>query len=207
MFPVEATRHCVVESLHDEKDNGNIRDFIGSGSKWTFEPYNADEKDGDGDKRVQAYNFRMCLTDNPSNRIPFKKPATYDEREYELLLRNFEKGERSVPWINSKMPNRKTDTNNRLGFSTDFIGRNYEWPEASYARRAEIFKTHLDYQKGLMWTLANHPRVPSKIRAEVSRWGTCKDEFLDGSGDGWQSLPFRTSRTATFANASSPTGK
>ena len=92
-----------------------------------------------------------------------------------------------MPWINSKMPNRKTDTNNRLGFSTDFIGRNYEWPEATYERRAEIFKAHLDYQQGLMWTLANHLRVPEKVRAEVSRWGTCRDEFLDGPGDGWQS--------------------
>ncbi len=152
-----------------------------------IEPFNPNEKDGDGDKRVQAYNFRMCLTDYPENRIPFRKPANYDEKEYELLLRNCAKGETAVPWINSKMPNRKTDTNNRLGFSTDFIGRNYEWPEASYARRAEIFKAHLDYQQGLMWTLANHPRVPERIRAEVSRWGTCKDEFRDGPGDGWQS--------------------
>ena len=152
-----------------------------------IEPRNPDEKDGDGDKRVQAYCFRMCLTDDPENRIPFKKPANYDEKEYELLFRNFAKGEGAVPWINSKMPNRKTDTNNRLGFSTDFIGRNYEWPEASYERRAEIFKAHLDYQQGLMWTLANHPRVPEKIRAEVSKWGTCRDEFTDGPGDGWQS--------------------
>ena len=154
-----------------------------------IEPYNPDEKDGDGDKRVQAYNFRMCLTDDPENRIPFKKPANYDEKEYELLFRNYEKGESTGrgPWINSNMPNRKTDTNNRGGFSTDFIGRNYEWPEASYERRAEIFKAHLDYQKGLMWTLANHPRVPEKIRKGVSKWGTCKDEFLDGPGDGWQS--------------------
>ena len=154
-----------------------------------IEPYNPDEKDGDGDKRVQAYNFRMCLTDDPENRIPFKKPANYDEKEYELLFRNYEKGEATArgPWINSNMPNRKTDTNNRGGFSTDFIGRNYEWPEASYERRAEIFKAHLDYQRGLMWTLANHPRVPEKIRNGVSKWGTCKDEFLDGPGDGWQS--------------------
>ena len=152
-----------------------------------IEPCNPDEKDGDGDKRVQAYNFRMCLTDDPENRISFKKPANYDEREYELLFRNFANGETAIPWINSKMPNRKTDTNNRLGFSTDFIGRNYEWPEASYERRAEIFKAHLDYQQVLMWTLANHSRVPEKIRAEVSRWGTCKDEFTDGPGDGWQS--------------------
>ena len=152
-----------------------------------IEPCNPNEKDGDGDKRVQAYCFRMCLTDDPANRIPFKKPANYDEKEYELLFRNFANGETAIPWINSKMPNRKTDTNNRLGFSTDFIGRNYEWPEASYERRAEIFKAHLDYQQGLMWTLANHPRVPEKIRAEVSRWGTCRDEFTDGPGDGWQS--------------------
>ena len=152
-----------------------------------IEPYNPDEKNGDGDKRVQAYCFRMCLTDDPENRIPFARPANYDEREYELLFRNFAKGEEVIPWINSKMPNRKTDTNNKRGFSTDFIGRNWDWPEASYERRAEIFKAHLDYQQGLMWTLANHPRVPEKIRAEVSRWGTCKDEFKDGPGDGWQS--------------------
>ena len=154
-----------------------------------IEPFNPKEKDGDGDKRVQAYNFRMCLTDDPANRIPFKKPANYNEREYELLFRNFEQGETSAPWnsARSPMPNRKTDTNNKGGFSTDFIGRNYEWPEASYERRAEIFKAHLDYQRGLMWTLANHPRVPEKIRAEVSKWGTCRDEFLDGPGDGWQS--------------------
>jgi hypothetical protein len=152
-----------------------------------IEPHNPAEKNGDGDKRVQAYNFRMCLTDKPENRIPFKKPDNYNELEYELLFRNFAKGETSIPWINSKMPNRKTDTNNRLGFSTDFIGRNYEWPEASYSRRAEIFKAHLDYQRGLMWTLANHPRIPEKIRSVVSRWGTCKDEFKDGPGDGWQS--------------------
>ena len=152
-----------------------------------IEPRNPNEKDGDGDKRVQAYNFRMCLTDDPANRIPFKKPANYDEREYELLFRNFAKGVTSIPLINSRMPNRKTDTNNRGGFSTDFIGRNWEWPEASYERRREIFKAHLDYQRGLMWTLANHPRVPEKVREYVSRWGTCKDEFLDGPGDGWQS--------------------
>ena len=152
-----------------------------------IEPYNPDEKDGDGDKRVQAYNFRMCLTDDPENRIPFKKPASYDEKEYELLFRNFAQGESRRPLGNDRMPNRKTDTNNNGGFSTDFIGRNYEWPEASYARRAEIFKAHLDYQQGLMWTLANHPRVPEKVRSYISRWGTCRDEFLDGPGDGWPS--------------------
>ena len=126
---------------------------------------------------VQAYCYRMCLTDVPENRIPFGKPTDYDERNYELLLRNFEKGRADIPWINSPMPNRKTDTNNRGAFSTDFIGQNRSYPEASYAERDRIAAAHLAYQQGLMWTLANHPRVPETVRKEVSRWGTCRDEF------------------------------
>ena len=103
--------------------------------------------DGTGDGRVQAYCFRMCLTDVPENRIPFKKPVGYRELDYELLLRNLEKGLSAVPpWINSKMPNRKTDTNNRGGFSTDFIGGNHVYPEASYAEREQIVAAHLRYQ-------------------------------------------------------------
>ncbi len=141
-------------------------------------------EEGAGDGRVQAYCFRMCLTDHPENQIPFQKPADYAPERYELLLRNFEAGERGLPWINSPMPNRKTDTNNRTGFSTDFIGQNYAYPEASYAEREKIVAAHLHYQQGLMWTLANSPRVPDPIRAEVARWGMCKDEFTRGAG--WQ---------------------
>lgn len=139
---------------------------------------------GTGDKGIQAYCFRMCLTDHPENRIPFAKPNGYHELNYELLLRNYEAGETSVPWINSSMPNRKTDTNNRLGFSTDFIGQNYNYPEASYSEREKMVEAHRQYQQGVMWTLANHPRIPENIRKEVSRWGTCKDEF--DRTDGWQ---------------------
>lgn len=154
------------------------------------EPYDPELKPGDGDKRVQAYCFRMCLTTDPKNRIPFAKPEGYDERDFELLFRDFaadKDGKYVVPWINSRMPKGKTDTNNRAGFSTDFIGANWNWPEATYAERRKIFDAHLERQKGLMWTLANHPRVPEQIRNEVSKWGTCKDEFKDGPGDGWQS--------------------
>ncbi|MCU0396094.1 MAG: FAD-dependent oxidoreductase [Chitinophagaceae bacterium] len=139
---------------------------------------------GSGDKGVQAYCFRMTLTDHPDNRIPFAKPAGYNELYYELLLRNYEAGETGFPWINSHMPNRKTDTNNRLGFSSDFIGQNHAYPEASYAERERIIEAHRQYQQGLMWTLAYHPRMPEHIRQEVSRWGTCKDEYE--RGDGWQ---------------------
>lgn len=142
------------------------------------------KKDGSGDNKIQAYCFRMCLTDHTENRIPFEKPANYDELEYELLLRNYEAGEKGFPWINSDMPNRKTDTNNRLGFSTDFIGQNYNYPEAGYAEREKIAERHRNYLKGVMWTLAYHPRMSEHIRNEVSRWGLCKDEFTEGKG--WQ---------------------
>ena len=159
---------------------------------------NVNEKpglEGHGDKKIQAYCFRMCLTDHPDNRIPFQKPANYDEVNYELLFRNYEArkgpiremysyGNSLLPWINSSMPNRKTDTNNTFGFSTDYIGRNYDYPEASYGERERIIEDHRNYQMGLMWTLANHPRIPEEVREEASRWGTTKDEFE--RADGWQ---------------------
>ncbi len=136
------------------------------------------------DHRIQAYCFRMCLTNHPENRIPFARPDGYQEADYELLFRNYEAGYKGIPWINSGMPNRKTDTNNRDGFSTDFIGRNYAWPQGTYTEREKIRARHLHYQQGLMWTLANHPRIPENVRKEVSHWGMSKDEFTDG--DGWQ---------------------
>ena len=141
-------------------------------------------QEGSGDHRVQAYCFRMCMTDHPENRIPWAKPELYHEQWYELLFRNFEAGAKVTPWYPVPMPNRKTDTNNNRGFSTDLIGQNYAYPEASYAAREAIVERHRLYQQGLMWTLANHPRMPESIRNEVSRWGLCKDEF--DRGDGWQ---------------------
>lgn len=141
-------------------------------------------EEGSGDRKIQAYCFRMCLTDVEDNRRPFTKPEGYNEQWYELLLRNFEAGEVIVPWINTPMPNRKTDINNRLGFSTDFIGQNYNYPEASYEERTQIVARHRLYQQGLLWTLVSNPRVPEHVRREVSRWGTTKDEFVEGGG--WQ---------------------
>lgn len=142
------------------------------------------DSEGAGDHRVQAYCFRMCMTDHPDNQIPVEKPDGYNERTYELLFRNYEVGEPDVPWINGSMPNRKTDLNNRLGFSTDFIGHNYCYPDASYAEREKIVLAHLKYQQGLLWTLANHPRIPIAIRDQVARWCPCKDEFVGTNG--WQ---------------------
>ena len=139
--------------------------------------------DGDGDKRVQAYNFRLCATDRPENRRAWPKPANYDEKQYELLLRNFEAGDLRLPWNPILMPNRKTDANNNFAFSTDHIGKNYAYPDGDYATRAKIWQEHVDYQKGLMWTMANHPRVPEKVRKHYQTWSLAKDEFLDT--DNW----------------------
>jgi lysophospholipase L1-like esterase len=139
-------------------------------------------KEGAADKRVQAYNLRLCLTDVKENQTPFTEPPGYDARRYELLLRNFEAGETRTPWAPVMMPNRKTDVNNNHGFSTDYIGHSYDWPEADHAAREKIFQEHLRYHQGFVWTLMNNPRVPERIRSEVSRWGLCKDEFHDFGG-------------------------
>ncbi|MBL9209658.1 MAG: FAD-dependent oxidoreductase [Opitutaceae bacterium] len=136
-----------------------------------------------GDRKVQAYNFRMCTTDVPENRRTWEKPANYDPLWYELLLRNFEAGDHRAPWNPVWMPNRKTDTNNNYAISTDFIGQNWDYPDADYATRAKIWQRHVDWQKGLMWTLAHHPRVPERVRAEFQRLGLAKDEFTDN--DNW----------------------
>ena len=136
-------------------------------------------EDGSADDRVQAYCFRMCMSNVPANSTPFPKPADYDESMYELLFRNFEAGDMRIPMHPLMMPNGKTDTNNNHAFSTDNIGMNYDYPEASYDERAKIVADHVRYQQGLMWTLANHPRVPQKVRDHMRQWGLAADEFTD----------------------------
>jgi len=137
---------------------------------------------GAGDHRVQAYCFRMCLTTVDENRIAFPQPDGYDPSEYELLLRVLDSGWREVFQKFDPIPNRKTDTNNHGPFSTDHIGANYDYPDGSYERRREIVREHERYQKGLMYFLANDPRVPDDVRTQMARWGLAKDEFTDNGG-------------------------
>ena len=137
-------------------------------------------RNGQGDSRVQAYCFRMCLTTVSANRVPFARPSEYDPGQYELLLRVFRKGWRETFRKFDPIPNGKTDTNNHGPFSTDNIGMNYDYPEASYERRREILREHENYQKGLMHFLANDARVPSDVREEFAQWGLAADEFTDG---------------------------
>ncbi|MEW6302382.1 MAG: FAD-dependent oxidoreductase [Verrucomicrobiota bacterium] len=146
-------------------------------------------KPGDGDKRVQAYNYRLCYTTNAANRLPLAPPPAYDAKKYELLGRYLEAlvaaGRKPVLgqfWNPIWMPNHKTDINNNGGFSTDFISMNWDYPEADYAKREQIAKEHENYIRGFMWFLATSPRVPENMREEMKRWGPCKDEFQDTLG-------------------------
>ncbi len=136
-------------------------------------------QEGSADKKIQAYCFRMCLTDVPENRIPVEKPTAYDEQEYELLFRAFENTDLWPLFIMSKMPNGKTDSNNYGCFSSDYIGMNYDYPEGDYETREAIINAHKNYTLGLLWTLANHPRIPQKIRDEYKKWGLPKDEYIE----------------------------
>jgi len=128
---------------------------------------------------VQAYCYRYCVTDHPDNRLPFPKPDGYDPKQYELLLRVYAAGWRETFDKFDPVPNRKTDSNNHGPFSTDNIGFNYDYPEASYERRKEILREHELYQKGWLWFIANDPRVPRDMQERMRQWGLSKDEFQD----------------------------
>lgn len=134
---------------------------------------------GSADKRIQAYCFRMCLTDQPANRVPFARPVGYDPARYALAARLFATGWRESFDKFDPIPNRKTDTNNHGPFSTDYIGQNYDYPEASYARRRQIIQAHKAYQQGLMYFLSHDAQVPAEVRNKMQQWGLAKDEFTD----------------------------
>jgi len=140
-------------------------------------------KVGEGDSRLQAYCFRMCLTDVPENRVTIEKPEGYDEANYEILFRAIQAGQKNRFFKFSLMPNRKTDSNNDSGISTDFIGENHgsswDWTTLDHDERLALAKKQEKWQRGLVWTLQNHPRVPEAIRNTHAKWGLPKDEFTD----------------------------
>eukprot|EP00051_Salpingoeca_urceolata_P005992 m.79717 g.79717 ORF g.79717 m.79717 type:complete len:670 (+) comp14635_c0_seq1:59-2068(+) len=140
---------------------------------------------GEADKKVQSYNFRLCVTKNVSNQIAFPKPAGYDASEWELLRRYVAAlgGQYRVPSPNTApVPNSKYDMNNGGPVSSDFIGASWDYPEANYSYRQEIWRRHRDYQQGLLWTLTNDPGIPEHVRDEAKAWGLCKDEFPATNG-------------------------
>ncbi len=144
---------------------------------------------GEGDKSVQSYCFRMCLTQNKENQLPLTEPDKYDPERYELLARllkkkSWEQLGNGNGFIISPMPNNKTDWNNYglAGISSNYTGKSHEYPDANYDKRKEIWNDHINYQQGLLWYIATDKRVPSHLRDEMNSWGYCRDEFLDTNG-------------------------
>ena len=142
---------------------------------------------GSADRKVQSYNFRMIMSDDPANRTPYPKPPGYDPHRYELLaLRLAAETQRlgRAPHYHEEVliapiPNHKADFNNQGAFSTDYIGGSWKYPNANYSERAAIRQAHVDYTEGFFYFLAHDPRVPKPLQEEVNQWGLAKDEFVD----------------------------
>ena len=142
---------------------------------------------GSADKKVQAYNFRLILSEDPSNQAPFPKPPGYDPKRYELLGRLLDATAKKLgraPRMNdvvliAGIPNHKADINNQGAFSTDFIGKSWGYPDGDYRSRARIWQDHTDYTQGFFYFLGHDPRVPASLQQEVNSWGLAKDEFSD----------------------------
>jgi len=161
-------------------------------------------KDGDADAiAVQAYNYRLCLTRNPANRMPIDPPPDYDPARYELVARSIAAAQAqgmtidltrkpNDPWRTTanfrllkidKLPNGKTDVNNGGWVSTDYVGYGANYASADSATRRKIEKDHENYMRGFLHFIATDPRVPENVRAAMQEWGLCRDEFMDT--DGW----------------------
>lgn len=148
---------------------------------------------GTGDGGVQAYNYRMTLTNVPMNRVPFERPKTYDPMLYELMRRLLRSGRRfpELPELDPEhpvqgtnpysviMPNLKTDTNNKGPVSSDYIGENWKYPDADHVTREMIIERHKEYHKGMLWYLAHDINVPEVYRRPLQDWGLAADEFTD----------------------------
>ncbi len=159
--------------------------------KLLSEIYGGDKgKAGQADKKVQAYNFRMCLTDDPNNQVPFPKPPGYNPTRYELLARFLKEAGRvagrPLALIDVMKPDnlgkhRKTDVNNNGAFSTDYIGGSWDYPNGDYKTRERVWQEHYNYIAGFFYFLANDLQVPKELQAELRQWGLAKDEFVDTS--------------------------
>ncbi|MFD2584246.1 FAD-dependent oxidoreductase [Pedobacter vanadiisoli] len=147
---------------------------------------------GSGDRKVQSYNYRVCLTDDPRNRISITRPKGYDSTRYELLVRLMEKQKNKLSlndyFIWSEMPNRKTDINNRNGFSTDMIGTNHGYPDGDYASRSKYIEDLTAYTKGLFYFFGHDQRVPIELRNQMLQWGYPKDEYKNNQN--WSPQPY-----------------
>lgn len=145
-------------------------------------------KQGDPAPGIQAYCYRLCLTTDPSNRIPITPPNNYDPKRYEIVARFIEAclaigDDMDLRWFSKHdpLPNNKWDFNTAT-FGGNLPGASHAWPEASYLEREKIAREHEDYHRGLLHFIATDPRVPEKVRSDMARFGLPRDEFTDNRG-------------------------
>jgi len=177
------------QSQYNEYSAG-IRDAFGSQSAYDDNgkllpgvQTQAPEPVGFGDGKTQAYNFRLSLTNNPDNMIPFSKPERYDTSRYTELLRTtltairkegaVQAAEHIFPGM-GKVPRNKVDLN-----TADYVGANWDYPDGSYKRKKEIWDDHVNYVAGYMYFLGHDTRLPQAYRDAINLWGLSKDEFVD----------------------------
>lgn len=165
-----------------QRMSGNNRNQFPDGIKHigTGFPFHL-PRNGVGDKKIQAYCYRMCLTNVEQNRRTIEKPIDYNESDYDILFEYVKKYDGYTFFDLMPLPNGKTDSNNFGPISTDYVGKNYNYPDANYNEREMIIADHKRYQIGFLWTLANHPKIPSRIRDFYKEWGLPKDEFVDNN--------------------------
>jgi hypothetical protein len=166
--------HNFIRFVDPYKDEGNPRSGLldGVAEREAGRP-------GEGDSLIQAYNFRLCITKDPKNKIPWPKPAEYNPRKYELLRRYMDNGVFDIFHLALPIPHDKADHNNWGAFNSDYIGGNYEWPDGDYEKREKIFQDHINYQMGLFYFCSHAPSVHRKIRNWTAEWGLAADEFTD----------------------------
>jgi hypothetical protein len=140
----------------------------------------------EGDKNVMVYSFRLCVTKDPANRVPFPQPTNYDSARFEVVRRYFAQEKRPVLlWDLYPLPGNKFDANNGIGkqFSMGLVGACNGWSEVGEAGRAKIWEAHKQYTLELYHFLTNDSAVPAAIRDEFKQMGLCRDEFPDS--DHW----------------------
>lgn len=194
---VDTTYGREANSLYGETKNGVRQETTHAQFKVRVDPYRIPGKPesgliatiqdeplgvpGSGDRNIQAFCFRLCMTREAANQIPFEKPADYDESLYEIYFRYVRAG--GMLWTPvEKLPNGKTDQGSWHDLSANLYGMNREWPEGSFATRRRIYDEHRSFTAGLLWLMANHPAMPEALRSEWKQWGLCKDEFVDNGG-------------------------
>lgn len=158
----------------------NINGFDDEGNLLPLVTTNEPGPEEVGDRHVMTYSFRLCLTEDPKNRVRMPEPANYDPARFEIIRRALRAGV-NVGFDLYPLPGGKLDGNNSIGgqFSLGLVGGGDEWHSADEAQRKKIWEAHKQYTLEFFYFLTTDSAVPATIRDKYSKLGLCKDEFAD----------------------------